>query len=49
MRLRANETEQLPAECYGECIASRALTSLVKCRWLARTALMQHRVLSADA
>ena len=24
-RLRANETEQLPAECYGECIVEQGI------------------------
>lgn len=34
-RLRANETEQLPDDCYGECIVERESTSLVKSHWLA--------------
>lgn len=39
-RLRANETEQLPQSVTANVLSSRALTSLVKCRWLARAALM---------
>ncbi len=39
-RLRAEEIDQLPDECYGECIVEQGIHFLGKCRWLARAPMM---------